>query len=146
MRRAVLGALLAGLCWSGCSSAEPQDPEAPGSNRGTIAAPDPVWGGPPIAAHNTLEGGMELTVVAPTANHGLELVGVEVVGGTADVTVHYVTPGAMFVAQVLSPVRMEVPANLLGEATRVRFWIATVPRDAAGEAPPAKLSLIQTRG
>jgi hypothetical protein len=86
---------------------------------------------------------MELVVVAPTASHDLTLSEVEVVGDTAEVTMTFITPGDVVTAQILSQVRASVPASRLGDTDRVRFWIATEPRDGAPGEPV--LSVIQTR-
>lgn len=106
---------------------------------------EPIWSGPPIAARSLDSGAMALTIVAPTANHELEVVGVERVGETAEVTVRYTTPGDMLTAQVLTQVTAEVAAAQLGECSRVRFWVAERARGSTGAEAEPVLSVVQRR-
>ncbi|MEO6595668.1 MAG: hypothetical protein ABIP94_13020 [Planctomycetota bacterium] len=93
----------------------------------------PDWSGPPLQVKSLADGGLELELMAPTAGHTFELGHVEIVGERASVQLVHGTPGAAFVAQVLTPLRVTVPAGRLAAARRVSVHVAT--RNGAGEDP-----------
>lgn len=98
------------------------------------AAEPPValdWRGAPVHLRHLGDGGVEVEFVAPTAGHAVALRDVVRVGAQATTTfVHTAPDPAAFVAQVVTPLRVAVPADRLGDAAVVAVRIVEGERDA----------------
>lgn len=130
MRRATVAAALAAAA---CANSKLAD-----------ARPD--WNGPPLAVTNRADGGLQLELLAPTAGHTFELRDVVRDGaGTADVQLLHRTPGDAFVAQVVTPLPLGVPAERLAGCHRVRLWIDTRQGTDDERAAPARLAFVLLR-
>lgn len=112
-----LGLLALGL--AGCAG-----PAAP-------PQPTPDWRGAPVHLRHLGDGGIEVEFVAPTAGHALALREVARAGAQATATfVHRAPDPAVLVAQVVTPLRVAVPAGSLGDAAVVAVRIVDGERDA----------------
>jgi hypothetical protein len=91
----------------------------------TIPLPD--WNGPAVHGQNGADGTFLVELTAPTSGHSFELADVVVDASTGRADVHcvHVPPTADFVAQVITPLRLQVPAAKLGTARAVCVWIAS---------------------
>ena len=96
--------------------------------------PGPEWAGPPVQVKSRADRGLEVELIAPTLGHAFELRAVESGADVADVRLVHRTPGDAVVAQVVTPLRVTVPAEILARAARVRVWIATPRPGASGSA------------
>lgn len=85
----------------------------------------PDWSGPPLACRHRTDGGLDLELLAPTAGHTLTVASVTRDGGCADVHLEHRPPTADFVAQIVTPLSVEVAAERLGDARAVAVWIAS---------------------
>lgn len=112
-------ALLALSAWTAAACAGP-----------AAAAGDPDWRGAPVHLRHLGDGGVEVEFVAPTAGHAFALRDVVRAGARAEVVCEHAPPTADFVAQVVSPLRLVVPAARLGDATAVAVVIAEGGRTA----------------
>jgi len=111
-------AIVVGACASG---------PAPGPG-----LPLPDWRGPAVHCRHLGDGGLEVELVAPTAGHRIELVAVQSVeAGGVEVVLRHALPTADFVAQVVTPLCVTVPAERLGAARWVAVRIASAAADAA---------------
>lgn len=136
MRRLLFSAML--LC-AACACGSPTTmPEAKPE-----AKPD--WSGPPLQVTSLADRGLRLELLAPTSGHMFDLRAVVQAADGADVQLVHRTPGDAIVAQVITPLSIEVPAERLAEARRVRVWITTLRgKDDSSEPPPA-LAFVLTR-
>lgn len=107
-RAGLVGALLAAAC------AGPTPPHAG----------EPDWRGAPVHVRHRGDGSLEIEFVAPTAGHEVALRSVARTGARADVVLAHQPPRADFVAQVVTPLRVVVPAAELGDAAVVAVRIA----------------------
>jgi len=125
--RAILIALL--LLLSACAS---------GTQPGTVPLPD--WSGPAVHCRHLGDRSLIVELLAPTASHRLTMVDVTVDDSRADIRLLHQPPGSdVLVAQVITPLTVEVPAARLGAARAVCVWIATgneAPRLALATARP----------
>lgn len=98
----------------------------------------PDWSGPPVHCRHRGDGGLDLELLAPTAGHVFSMRSVDVAEGRADVRLEHREPTADFVAQVVTPLVVHVPAERLGDARAVCVWVA---RDGG----PERLALTTAR-
>ncbi|MBL8756010.1 MAG: hypothetical protein JNK15_22135 [Planctomycetes bacterium] len=92
---------------------------------------DPIWAGPAVSGRNTADGGLELELLAPTAGHAFELVGVRSDGGRAVVDcVHRTPPPGTLVAQVLTPLCFQIGPERLGASREVVVRVLPPGADA----------------
>jgi hypothetical protein len=87
----------------------------------------PNWSGPAVHAKHLGDRGLEIELVAPTAGHAFELRDVQLAAGRTDLHFVHRTPENTFVAQVVTPLRVTVPPERLGEARAVFVWVASEP-------------------
>lgn len=83
----------------------------------------PDWRGPVVQCRHLGDGGLAVEMLAPTAGHGFKLLRVEPRSGGVDVVCAHALPTADFVAQVITPHVLEVPAAQLGEARAVAVHV-----------------------
>lgn len=93
--------------------------------------PLPDWRGPAVQHRHLGDGGLEVELTAPTGGHGLDLATVVAANGRADVHLLHRGPRGDFNTQVITPLRVTVPAERLGDARAVVVWIT--PPDGAAE-------------
>lgn len=105
---------------------------------GAPTMPMPDYDGPAVVARPHGAGGLRLEMVAPMAGYSLTLEGVTEREELAEVRLHYQMLDGDFFAQQLTPLAVDVPAELLGAARAV----AVLVRD--GEAEP-RLALTTSR-
>lgn len=117
--RPALVALFAAAAWTASACVGPAS-----------AAGDPDWRGAPVHLRHLGDGGVEVEFVAPTAGHAFALRDVVRAGARAEVVCEHAPPTADFVAQVVSPLRLVVPAARLGDAAVVAVVIADGGRTA----------------
>lgn len=113
MRGGILVAALAAACAG-----------ADGSRR------DPDWRGAPVHARHLGDRAIEVEYVAPTAGHAFTLRDVRRDGERAELVFEHVPPTADLVAQVVTPIRVEVAAERLGDAAVVTVVIVEGGRSA----------------
>lgn len=111
----------------------------------SVIEPLPDWSGPPLRVHSLADGSLELELMAPTAGHAFELGHVQVVADRAAVHLVHRTPGEAIVAQVLTPLRVEVPAERLAPARQVSVWIETRAGHGPGARSAARLAFVFVR-
>ena len=116
MRAASLVALLGAL--SACAGSDAH---------ATMHLPD--WRGPAVLCRHLADGAMQIEMVVPTGGHQLALREVRRDGGVAVVQVDYAPPAGELVTQVITTLRLDVPAAQLGDAT-----VVLVEVQAAGAA------------
>lgn len=98
----------------------------------TSGLPLPDWRGPAVNCRHLGDGGLEVELVAPTAGFRLELLDAQPADGNGVTVVLQVTrPTADFVAQVVTPLRVTVPTDRLGDAAWVAVRIAPAGGDSA---------------
>ncbi|MCB9877560.1 MAG: hypothetical protein H6835_08170 [Planctomycetes bacterium] len=90
----------------------------------------PDWSGPAVTCVHRVDGAMAVEMTVPTGGHQLALADVTRDGTSARVRLAYAPPTGELVPQVVTTLRVEVPAERLGDATAVLVELA-----AAG-APP----------
>lgn len=127
MKRAMVGAVMVAAACAG-------SPGAP------VGLPLPAWRGPAVHCRHLGDGGLEVELVAPTAGHSFELADVVAAGERADVTFRYGLPTAAVVAQVVTPLRLVVPADRLAASRVVTIWIRS-----GGEAAVAQMAIATAR-
>ncbi len=101
--------------------------------------PLPDWRGPAVHCRHLAGGGLTVELTAPTAGHTFRVVDVRAREQRVDVLCAHSLPAADFVAQVVTPHEIEVPAKQLGDARAVWIWVATggtEPRLAIATARP----------
>ncbi len=115
---------------------EVQNTPTPVANQPAPVKNDPLpnWSGPPLEVKSLANRGLELELMAPTAGHTFEVCAVDTRGAVAEVHLLHRTPGDAFVAQVLTPLRVTIPAERFGGARRVQVWIGTL-HGPAGTKP-----------
>lgn len=106
--------------------------------------PLPDWSGPPLQVIARADRGIDVELQAPTGGHRFELVRVDRAGDAADVHFLHRTPGDAFVTQVITPLRVGVPAGELGGVRRVRILIATA-EGAGGAVGGERLAFVLLR-
>ena len=126
MKRTVVGSVMVAAACAG-SPAVPAGPIWPD------------WRGPAVHCRHLGDGGLEVELVAPTAGHAFELGDVACADGRAEVRLRHAAPTADFVAQVITPHRIVVPAERLAEARVVTIWITS------DRAPAAQLAIATAR-
>ncbi|HEB51888.1 MAG TPA: hypothetical protein ENI87_01405 [bacterium] len=87
--------------------------------------PEPDWAGPPVNICHRGHGGLWIELVAPTAGHEFTLGEVRRDGARVDVCMRHRRPSGELVAQVVTPIAVDVPAAQLGDARTVSVWIAS---------------------
>ncbi len=118
MRRpARAGAAL--VAWLGASCAGPE-----------AAVADPDWRGAPVHVRHLGDRGVEVEFVAPTAGHEFALREVVRRGARADLVFAHAPPTADLVAQVVTPLRVAVAPERLGDAAVVAVVIREGERSA----------------
>ena len=101
--------------------------------------PLPDWRGPAVHCEHLGDGALAVTLTAPTAGHTFTLQEVALDGERAALTFAHAPPAADFVAQVVTPHRVEVPAERLGAAKVVCVHVASggaAPQLAIATARP----------
>lgn len=83
----------------------------------------PDWRGPVVQCRHLGDGGLAVELIAPTAGHTFSLLRVEPRPGGVDVVCAHTPPRADFVAQVITPHAIEVPAAQLGAARAVAVYV-----------------------
>jgi len=83
----------------------------------------PDWRGPVVQCRHLGDGGLAVELIAPTAGHQFALRRVEPRQGGVDVVCVHTPPKADFVAQVITPHTIEVPAARLGAARAVAVYV-----------------------
>jgi hypothetical protein len=91
---------------------------------------DPDWRGAPVHVRHLGDGSVEVEYVAPTAGHAFALRDVRRVGSRADLVFAHANPTLDAVALVVTPMRVIVPADRLGDAATVAVVIAEGERSA----------------
>ncbi len=98
----------------------------------------PDWRGAPVHLRHLGDGGVEAEFMAPTGGHTWSLADVAREPARVVLTFAHQGPAAdQFVAQVVTPLRVNVPADVLGDAAIVEVRI----RDGARTA----LALVASR-
>lgn len=105
----------------------------------------PNWSGPSLEVKSLANRGLELELMAPTAGHSFEVRAVEVKGTVATVHMLHRTPGDAIVAQVLTPLRVTIPAERFGGARRIEVWIGTLHGPSGTKAPQEALAVALVR-
>lgn len=98
----------------------------------------PNWNGPAVSASHKDDGSLHIEMMAPTAGHSFSLLDVERSGSRADVRMQHRKPTGDFVAQVLTPLPVELAASELDGMKSVFVWVVH-------EDEPAKLALATAR-
>lgn len=106
--------------------------------------PLPDWSGPPLQVIARADRGVDVELQAPTGGHRFELQRIDRAGDTVDLRLLHRTPGDAFVTQVITPLRVEVPAAELAGARWVRIRIATAA-GAAGAPGSDRLAFVFAR-
>lgn len=120
MKRVVPGSMV--VVAAACAGGAPASP----------GLPLPDWRGPAVNCRHLGDGGFEVELVAPTAGHRLELVAVNAVAGDGvDVVLQHSPATADFVAQVVTPLRVAIPADRLGDAAWITVHILPFGADSA---------------
>jgi hypothetical protein len=102
---------------------------------------EPNWRGPAVHCRHLGDRGLELELQAPTAGHAFELVAVRADGERATVDcVHRLPPPDVLVAQVMTPLRVQIGPGRLGAATVVA--VRVLP---PGGAAQSQLALVTAR-
>jgi hypothetical protein len=98
-----------------------------GACAGSAARTEPLpdWRGPVVHCRHLGDRGLSVELTAPTAGHAFQLVDVQVNGERADVHFTHRGPQAELVAQVVTPHRIDVRAERLGNARAVWIWVAS---------------------
>ena len=91
----------------------------------------PDWSGPGLSCAHRPDGAMTVEMTVPTGGHQLTLVDVGRDGAAATGRVDYAPPTGDMVPQVITTLRVEVPAERLGDATAVLVEV----RAAGGDRP-----------
>ncbi|MBL8735466.1 MAG: hypothetical protein JNL12_03495 [Planctomycetes bacterium] len=86
----------------------------------------PDWRGPVVQCRHLGDGGLAVDLIAPTAGHTFALLRVEPRQGGVDVVCAHTPPKADFVAQVITPHTIEVPAERLGAVRAVAVYVTQV--------------------
>jgi len=84
----------------------------------------PSWQGPPVVAHHLDNGDLRLTMTVPTAGYALDVVDAQRDGEHGEVYLRLQTPTGDLVAQVLTELRVLVPAADLEGVHQVRVSVA----------------------
>lgn len=94
--------------------------------------PLPDWRGSAVNCRHLGDGGIEVEMVAPTAGFRLDFLSAQPADGNgASVVLQETRPTADFVAQVITPLRVTVPAERLGAAAWVAVYIVPFGADSA---------------
>lgn len=102
----------------------------------TMTTPD--WTGPAVSVRHEEDRSLHIEMMAPTAGHALSLLEVKRTGTRADVRLQHDLPAGDLVAQVLTPLPVEVAADQLEGATAVFVWVMS-------DGKPARLALVAAR-
>lgn len=97
-----------------------------GACAGSAARTEPLpdWRGPVVHCRHLGDRGLSVELTAPTAGHSFQLVDVSTNGERADARFTWRGPQADLVAQVVTPHRIDIPAERLGNARAVWIWVA----------------------
>lgn len=85
--------------------------------------PLPNWRGPVVHCRHLGDRGLLVELTAPTAGHKFTLQDIAVRGGRADAEFTWQQPTLAVTAQVVTPHRIEVGADKLGDARAVWVWV-----------------------
>tara|TARA_R110002096_G_scaffold31773_5_gene92849 strand:- start:1067 stop:1450 length:384 start_codon:yes stop_codon:yes gene_type:complete len=111
---------------------------ASGSEDSTIPMTTPNWIGPAVSVRHEEDRSLHIEMMAPTAGHALSLLEVKRTGNRADVQLQHDLPTGDLVAQVLTPLPVDLAANQLEGATTVFVWVLS-------DGNPARLALATAR-
>lgn len=89
----------------------------------------PDWSGPAVSCTHRPDGAMTVEMTVPTGGHQLALTDVTRDGAAATVHVDYAPPTGDMVPQVITTLRVEVPAERLGDATAVLVEVCAAPAE-----------------
>jgi hypothetical protein len=119
-----------------CASREPSTAPPPRHEEPTTTpmANDPRWHGPALSLRHLGDGGVELELTAPTAGHRFDVHSVARRGDRVDVVCGHHLPTGDFVAQVITPLRVVVPAADLGDARVVAVHVVAPDSRDGGQA------------